>query len=389
MSKKISLAFFLVIIYVFATAQIKPVAVFIAGTEGYKSFRIPAIVKLKNKQLLAFAEGRLNGASDFGDVNIVMKRSTDNGKTWNSLTTIVDNANLQAGNPAPVLDVLNPLYPNGKLFLFYNTGNNHESEVRKGKGLREVLFISSIDGGLIWSAPTNITTQVHHPNQPSINQLYHDSIDWRSYANTPGHAIQLEHGKYRGRLYVIGNHSAGPAQKHFTDYDVHGFYSDDHGKNFFLSQNLNLPGSNEAMAAELPDGKMMINARNQKADLHCRIISISSSGGESWDTTYYDTHLIDPVCQGSIVSLRLKKNKQALAVCNNADIKKRDQLTLRISFDNGLTWIKSYVIDKAAKDYKGDFTAYSDLVQMNKSHVGVLYEYDDYNQILFKSVQIK
>ncbi|MEI8075010.1 MAG: sialidase family protein, partial [Bacteroidota bacterium] len=77
------------------------------------------------------------------------------------------------------------------------------------------------------------------------------------------------------------------------------------------------------------------------------------------------------------------------AVCNNADIKNRDQLTLRISFDNGLTWIKSFVIGKAAKDYKGDFTAYSDLVQLNKSHVGVLYEYDDYKQILFKSVRIK
>ncbi len=389
MNKKIYTAFLLIIIYSFANAQNSSVAVFNAGTEGYKSFRIPAIVKLKSGQLLAFAEGRVNGTNDFGDVNIVLKRSTNNGNTWSDVATIVDYANLQAGNPAPVLDLLDPLYPNGKLYLFYNTGNNHEGEVRKGKGLREVWFISSIDNGNTWSAPTNITTQVHHPNQSSTNQSYHDSLDWRSYANTPGHAIQLEHGKYRGRIYVIGNHSAGSPQKQFMDYDVHGFYTDDHGKNFRLSKSLNLPGSNEAMAAELPDGKMIINARNQKADPRCRIISISSTGGESWDTTYYDSNLIDPVCQGSIVSLQLKINKKALAVCNNADIKNRDQLTLRISFDNGLTWIKSFVIGKAAKDYKGDFTAYSDLVQLNKSHVGVLYEYDDYKQILFKSVRIK
>lgn len=93
-----------------------------------------------------------------------MKRSTDHGKTWGTLATIVDYAYLQAGNPAPVMDVLDASYPNGKLFLFYNTGNNHEGEIRKGKGLRELWFISSIDNGYTWSAPTNITAQAHHPN---------------------------------------------------------------------------------------------------------------------------------------------------------------------------------------------------------------------------------
>ncbi len=388
MRMKLSLTFLAVIIYSFVTAQIKPVTVYISATEGYKSFRIPAIIQLKNGQLLAFAEGRVNGAGDFGDVNLVLKRSTDQGKTWSALTTIVDNASLQAGNPAPVLDLLDPRFPNGKLFLFYNTGNNHEAEVRKGKGLREVWFISSTDGGYSWSVPTNITTHVHHPNQPLTNTLYNSAEDWRSYANTPGHAIQLVHGKNKGRIYVIANHSAGPPQKHFTDYDVHGYYSDDHGNTFHLSSNLNLPGSNEAMAAELQDGRLMINARNQKADPRERIVALSSNGGITWDTTFYDRNLPDPICQGSILSLTLNKNKHALAVCNNNHPQKRDNLTLRISYDNGITWNKSFVINVSKDGYRGDYTAYSDLVQINKALVGVLYEYDNYKQIVFQTVKL-
>lgn len=163
----------------------------------------------------------------------------------------------------------------------------------------------------------------------------------------------------------------------------------DHGKNFRLSKSLNLPGSNEAMAAELPDGKIIINARNQKGEPRSSIVSLSSTGGESWNTTYYDSNLIDPVCQGSILSLRLKANKTALAVCNNADLRNRDRLTLRISFDQGQSWKKYYLIGQAPSGYKGDFTAYSDLVQIDKMTIGVLYEFDDYKQILFKPVSIK
>ena len=116
-------------------AQVKYIPVFEAGKEGHKSYRIPAIISLKNGDLLAFAEGRVDGAGDFGDINIVLKKSTNKGKTWSTLQTIVENGNLQAGNPAPVVDLTDPKYPKGRIFLFYNTGNNHEGEVRKGNGL--------------------------------------------------------------------------------------------------------------------------------------------------------------------------------------------------------------------------------------------------------------
>ena len=374
--------FLLLCVYSFSQS----VAVYTSGTEGHKSYRIPAIVSLPKGQLLAFAEGRVKNSGDFGDINIVLKTSNDHGKSWSSLKVVVNYDSLQAGNPAPVVDLLDPEYPNGVVYLFYNTGNNHEGEVRKGKGLRECWFIRSVDGGVSWSKATNITLQTHKPNQPSVNGVYNFVEDWRSYANTPGHAFQFQQGKYKGRIFVAANHSAGDPQKQFRDYAAHGFYSDDHGKSFKLSPSLNIPGSNEAIATELSNSRMMMSVRNQRGDIKSRILSYSSNGGESWDTTYFDSNLPDPVCQGSILTVGYKKGKAIVASSNAADSLKRDNLTLRISNDEGKTWTNSFVVDKSTDDKKRDWTAYSDLVMLDKKTIGILYERNNYAEIVFQPI---
>lgn len=365
-------------------AQTAPVTVFESGKEGHKSYRIPAIVALKNGTLLAFAEGRVNNAGDFGDINIVLKRSTDGGKTWTNLQTIVDYDQLQAGNPAPVVDLTDPMYPQGRVFLFYNTGNNHEGEVRKGKGLREVWYKTSTDGGITWSEAVNITTQTHRPKQPATNAAYNFSEDWRSYANTPGHAMQFSTGVYKGRIFVAANHSAGEPLHHFEDYKAHGFYTDDHGKTFQLSETVDRVGGNEAMATQISGDRLMMNIRNQKGDVRARLIAISKDGGAKWDSVYFDNNLPDPVCQGSIVTLGKKKGKHIVAFCNAADTKSRDNLTLRISYDDGFTWAKSMVIDATGKR---DNAAYSDIVPLPKKQIGILYEKDNYASIIFTVVK--
>jgi sialidase-1 len=357
------------------------VQVFVSGTEGHKSYRIPAIIRAPGGDLLAFCEGRVHDAGDFGDINLVMKRSTDQGATWGAIQTIVDYESLQAGNPAPVVDLTDPVFPQGRIFLFYNTGNNHENEVRKGNGLREVWYKTSTDGGHTWSEPVNITTQTHRPNQPQINQTYNFSEDWRSYANTPGHAVQFESGKYKGRIFVAANHSAGNPQPQFTDYEAHGFYTDDHGKTFHLSENVALPGSNEAMAAVISNDRLMMNMRNQRGDVRVRIVALSSNGGANWDTTYFDKNLPDPVCQGSILTIGKRKN--ILAFCNPADTLHRNNLTLRISSDEGKTWKKNLAIDKSTPGQEMSHAAYSDLIDIGKNAIGILYERNNYKEIVF------
>ena len=142
-------------------AQSKAIPVFVSGTDGYKSFRIPAIVKAKNGELLAFCEGRVNGGSDFGNIKIVLKRSNDDGKTWSALQIVASNDTLQAGNPAPVVDLTDSRFPQGRIFLFYNTGNGHEMDMRKGKdiemyGIKQALIMAKHGANL-----PDITLQVN------------------------------------------------------------------------------------------------------------------------------------------------------------------------------------------------------------------------------------
>ncbi len=385
--KNIFLPFFcFLVISVFAQERIP---VFVSGIDGYSTYRIPAIIMTSNNELLAFCEGRVKGSGDFGNIDIVMKRSRDGGKTWLPLQQIVDMDSLQAGNPAPVVDLSDPAYPGGRIFLFYNTGNNHESEVRKGNGLREAWYITSTDHGKSWSAPENISQQVHRPNQPKYNKAYIFPSDWRSYANTPGHALQIDEGKYRGRIYVAANHSEGDPKKDFTDYFVHGYYSDDHGASFHLSPTLELPGGNEATAAVLSNNGLMVNARNQRGNIKARIVIRSDDGGESWKSFSFDTQLPDPVCEGSLLNIGQRKGKEMLAFCNAADTISRNNLTLRISFDEGLTWNKNILVEASTEKENMDATAYSDLVKLGKKTIGVLYERAGYSQIVFKPIRWK
>lgn len=379
---------FALLVFVSCYIQIaygQEITVFKSGQDGYSSYRIPAIIKDKQGRLIAFTEGRVDHAGDYGNVDIVYKISTDNGKSWGPVQVAVDAGNLQAGNAAPVIDLYDKAYPGGRIFLFYNTGNNHESEVRAGKGTREVWYITSTDNAKTWSSPVNITSQVHKIKKSTTDTTV--ANDWRTYANTPGHAMQFVSGKYKGRLYVAANHSQGPPQKAGKDYFAHGFYTDDHGKTFSLSATIPFEGGNESMAAQVAANELYMNTRNQQGNVRNRIVSYSSNGGQNWDTTFYDTNLPDPVNQGSTLSW-LHKKQFILAVCNAADTKNRDNLTLRLSKDKGKNWYFTRVIAKSSGEYKGSYAAYSDLVLLDKKNLGVLYEKDNYQEIVFTTVHI-
>ena len=194
--------------------------------------------------------------------------------------------------------------------------------------------------------------------------------------------MQFQQGIFKGRIFVAANHSAGEPQKQFIDYRAHGFYTDDHGKTYKISQDVSIPGSKEAMATELSGNRIMMNIRYQQGDVRARIVSISSTGGATWDTAYIDSNLPDPVCQGSLLTNGRKNSINIIAFGNAHDSKRRDNLTLRIILNEGRTWKKNYLIDKSP-DGKSEFTAYSDLVNISTSEIGVLYERDNYSQITF------
>lgn len=351
--------------------------VFTGGQDGYKSYRIPAIIKTNDGGLLAFIEGRVNGSNDFGDIQILVKKSMDYGKTWGEAQIVAQNGNLQAGNPTPVVDNTDPAYPEGRIFLFYCTGNNTQANVTNLNGVREVWYKTSTDQGATWSAAVNITLQVHHPYQPSFNSAYTDPLKWSAYATAPGHALQLTQGDYQGRIVVPINHGINTNK---TNYAA-AFYTDDHGATFHLSPDVALQ-SDETTAAELPGGGVLLNSRDQYLGNFARILSYDTTGAlngsVNWQTSV-NSALPDPACQASMINYTNNNNNQVLIFSNPVNPNRtRSQLGIRQSFDFGKTWTSAVLLDQG-------FAAYSDLVILPNNHIGVIYESNNYGSVTFSS----
>jgi sialidase-1 len=286
------------------------------------------------------------------------------------MEVVADFGVLQAGNPAPVVDYFDPDYPQGRIFLFYNTGDVSEQDMRLGKGTREVHYISSIDQGKTWSKPTNITEEVHFNKTTTQGHL-----DWRTHASTPGHALQFKRGAYQGRIYIPANHSKGDPQDRFNEYRAYGFYSDDHGKTWSVSPDIDVPSSNEAIGTELPNGDLMLNIREQNGKTKQRLVALSSDGGASWKETYFDPSLITPVCQSSILLFE-QKNQSLLIYSGPNSPDKREKMTLKFSLDSGKSWVKE-------KEVYAGGAAYSDLVQVDEEQVGLFYE-KEFKQLVYQ-----
>ena len=364
-------------------AQSSPAFVFRNGDDGYACYRIPAIIKCPNGELLAFAEGRKRDCGDFGDIDLVMKRSTNHGRTWSQLQVIIDNGPIKAGNPAPVVDILDPANPNGTLFLLYNTATGSETNAREGLSVREVWYITSVDHGNTWSSPVNITTSVHRPLAPVHNPSYNFVEDWRTIALTPGHAFQFKTGNNKGRIFVAANHSVGAkkSSNDFDNYRAHCFYSDDHGKTWTIGADVPIAGGNESTAAELSTGSVLQNIRYQNETVKNRILAFSKSGGHTWDTAYVSTLLPDPVCQGSMISTIYQK-KHILVFSNAASHTKRERLTIRVSFDDGQSWPVNFLVDPGP-------SSYSDIAEVKTGKLGLLYEKGSSGGIVYQLLSLK
>ncbi|WOD44470.1 sialidase family protein [Hwangdonia lutea] len=324
------------------------------GEQGYACFRIPAVITTNNGSVIAFSEARKSGCSDTGDIDLVMKKSTDNGVTWSALQVIWDDNDNVCGNPAPVLDT-----ETGTVHLLatWNNGKDHESEIINGTSIdsRLVYQLTSIDDGQTWSEPKNITASVKKPN-------------WTWYATGPVHSIQLKKGRHKGRLVIPCDHIEKDTKKYFS----HVFYSDDHGVSWKLGGTTPSDQVNECTVAELSNGDLLLNMRNYNREaIKSRQIAISKDGGDTWVNQKFDTELPEPRCQGALLSVK-NKAKNILLFTNPADSISRVNMTLSVSFDEGLSW------DKKLPIYPS-YAAYSDLTELKNGNILVLYEAGEHN----------
>ena len=369
MSSRITLLACLALAFSTTVAHAQPTEtdVFTAGQDGYKVYRIPSLITSSEGTLLAFCEGRVGGMSDAGDIDIVLKRSTDGGKTWSKPIVIWDDANNTCGNPAPVVD-----RETGTIWLAltWNLGSDHEGQIIAGKSkeARHAYMCCSTDDGLTWSTPECISDSVRKP-------------DWGWYATGPGCGVQLTRGPYAGRLVIASNHSeqGGPG---VHPHRSHVFWSDDHGKTWVLG-GTHQPKTNESQIAELSDGSLLQEMRNYFGTNE-RALSTSSDGGQTWTDPELNADLDTPVCQASLIRYSWPDDssdgKSRLLFSSPRGTKRAD-LNVWVSYDEGQTWPTKRQI------YAGG-SAYSCLTKLPDGKAAVLYEKDDYRKITMATFTI-
>ena len=357
LKQKTLLSFFILIVG--CQPQSAPVApvesiVYASGEGGYHTYRIPVALATAEGTLLAFAEGRKGGQGDAGDIDLLVRRSTDNGLTWSEPIVVWDDSTNTCGNPAPVVDQETGAI---HLLMTWNKGSDHEGDIMMGTSEfpRLVYHTTSTDDGLTWSEPVNISETTREP-------------DWRWYATGPVHGIQLTQGPHAGRLIIPANHSTPADTRDPATYRSHIIYSDDAGATWQLG-GVHEPYTNESTIAELSDGRLMQNMRSYHGQ-NRRAVSTSADGGLTWTPVVLDSTLIEPVCQASML-----RHGDALLFSNPASTQ-REMMTIRTSYDDGASWPDEYVI------YAGS-SAYSSLVTLPNGKVGLLYERNDYGEIVF------
>ncbi|MET8078528.1 sialidase family protein [Streptomyces sp. NPDC005303] len=326
---------------------------------GYACFRIPAIVRTTAGTLLAFAEGRILNCGDATDIDIVLKRSTDGGRTWGPLQVVNEGAGDTHGNPAPVVD-----RRTGRVLLAetYNTGRTDSGSCAVPCERTPHLQYSD-DDGRTWSAPRDLSDEILSPQQNS----------W--YATGPVHGIQLAHGPHAGRL-VFGVNSETWEGGRVTANHAALVVSDDGGEHWRVGATDSWPVAtdgtfrqkpSEVTLTERTDGSLLVSGREQDGtDLGHRTQAVSLDGGDSFTAPFRALpDLYAPQVQCATLGL----GERLLLSCP-ADPDRRRTMTIRSSYDGGRTWDTADRGTVVTTDWSG----YSDLAPVDEDAVGLLYE---------------
>jgi len=338
---------------------------FQAGTHGFFIYRIASMVASKEGTLLAFAAARKGQGGDWDPINIVMRRSVDQGMTWGPLQVVVEDGDLPCDNAMPITD-----YQTGEIHMLYQI--HYE----------KCYYTKSSDDGMTWTEPVDITATLD-----AFRSIY----DWKVIAPGPGHGIQMSNGRLVVPFWM--SDGSGPKRSNHTPHRpsiVVSVYSDDHGKTWQAGQ-VAIPDNdvsvipNETSVIQLADGRVMFNARNESINYR-RLITYSEDGATNWSEPYFHDAFFEPICFGSMVRYSMKphQSKNRILFCNpdsrhdpwvanrpstprSAPNRHRTNLTVRMSYDEGETWPVQKVIDPG-------ISGYSDMAVTPDGKIHLLYE---------------
>lgn len=323
-------------------------AVRVPGDDGSKSYRIPGLVQTKAGTLIAVYDIRYGHAGDLpADIDVGVSRSTDGGQSWEPMRVAMDMGRDPKhgfdgiGDPAILVDP-----SNGRIWIAALWSHGNRAWNGSGPGMTpeetgQLMLASSDDDGKTWSKPVNITSQVKDPAQ-------------RLFFNGPGMGIALKDGT----LVFPAQYRAADGKPWSTL-----IFSEDHGKSWRPGTGVK-SDTTEAQVAELADGSIMINCRDNRGG--SRTVAVTKDLGKTWELHPSDRKALrEPVCMASLLAW-----KDALWFSNPDATNGRHSMTVKRSTDQGLTWPEK---DHRLYDSRGCF-GYSCLAPAGDSHLGVIYE---------------
>lgn len=344
-----------------------------AGIGGYELYRIPCLIATSRGSLIACCEARKSAKGDWGQIDVVARRSTDGGKTWSPSRKIVELKGTFERNPAAVAQGLGKP---GEVTI-----NNPVLIADRLPGLVHLLYCieygrcfysRSEDDGETFSTGVEITAAF---------DAFRPEYDWKVLATGPGHSIQLRSGRLVVPVWLslgTGGHAHRPSV-------TATIFSDDSGKTWRPGE-IAVPNTsefinpNETTAVELEDGRVMVNVRTE-SKAHRRVIVTSPDGATGWSAPRFDAALVEPICMGSLVRWSWPEEGRGgrILFSNPDNLKRRDgkektgsgrdrvNLTVRLSRDEGQTWVGSQSLEPG-------FSGYSDLAVGPDGSAWCLYE---------------
>ena len=330
------------------TALFEQTDVFVAGQDGIAEYRIPVLLTSTKGTLLAFCDARVERPGDpANNIDLVMKRSFDQGRTWEPLRVLLDVGDGATADSCGLVD-----RQTGTIWVFtvyFPSGIGSGNAAAGLSGATAMYWaIKSEDDGETWSEPIDLTSMIKQP-------------DWRAGSPGPGKGIQTRSGRLIIPKYFMRSED---------DVISYVVYSDDHGKSWKRGGAAKgQHQTNECQVAELSDGTLLLNMRGVTGNL--RKIARSRDGGLTWTEMVEDPALIEPRCQGSLSHFtdRISHDKDRLLFSNPASAK-RENMTVRLSYDGGRTW-------PVAKQLNAGPSAYSCLTVLPDLTAGCLYERSD------------
>jgi sialidase-1 len=340
---------------------------FVVGEEpAYNIYHIPGVVVTAKGTALAWCEAR-KGGGDWSDIRILLRRSTDDGRTWSAPKSIADVPGPKTKNPFALavknVDPTQVTYNNPVLIA----GKDGTVHMLFCLEYMRCFYQRSTDDGLSWSTPVEITDTF---------EAFRKDYAWKVLATGPNHSIQLR----TGRLVVpvwLSTGTGGNAHRPSVTTTV---YSDDQGKTWHAGE-IAVPctdewiNPNETVAVELADGRVMLNVRSE-SKAHRRLVTISKDGATGWSTPKFDDALLEPICMGGIVRYSLEQTggKNRILFSNPHNLEKangkaepgknrdRKNVSVKVTYDEGATWPVNKTVEEG-------WSAYSDIAV---THAGTI-----------------